>query len=189
MVVGELSRNFKGEYTIGPASSPSFASVCGTYAPGAFLKLNHHNMFIRFFKSKWEVVDAYQKPALFLRILSISCFVAGVAAAAGWVWSSRIYQRNILQELEDEEEEDVDGIEDLDPSLDEPVTPSASGAGGRGGNSLPCVVCFERKRRVVCNPCRHFALCVECARRTWDANGRCPCCRADLDGFSKVFLA
>jgi hypothetical protein len=44
MVVGELSRNFKGEYTIGPASSPSFASVCGTYAPDVFLKQSYINI-------------------------------------------------------------------------------------------------------------------------------------------------
>jgi hypothetical protein len=78
------------------------------------------------------------------------------------------------------------GGDELDPALDEPMTPAAAGG---SNNSLPCIVCFERKRRVVCNPCRHFALCAECARRTWDTNGRCPCCRAELDGFSSVFLA
>ena len=125
---------------------------------------------------------------MLLRALSVTCAIACVGAVAGWVWAYRHVQRNILQELHGlEGEEDDDAIDALDPSLDEPMTPAAGA--GSSGNSLPCVVCFERKRRVVCKPCRHFALCVECARRTWDSSGRCPCCRAELDGFSSVFLA
>jgi hypothetical protein len=147
----------------------------------------HNNPLARYVDSRAQLLASYQTPASFFRILSASCAVAGALAAAGWFWSNRRINQNILLELQDIEEleEEEDGIDELDPSLDEPVTPGPAA----GGGSLPCVVCFDRKRRVVCSPCRHFALCVDCARRTWDANRRCPCCRADLDGFSTVFLA
>jgi hypothetical protein len=191
MVVGELSRNFNGEYVVGPSSAPAFASLCGTYATRFFANEPVIHVIARFFKSKSQLLHRHQKPALFFRAVSVAFAVAGVAAAVGWWWSNRRFQRNVVEELDDDDNDDDndDGVADLDLSQDEPITPSASGGGARGGGGLPCVVCFERKRRVVCNPCRHFALCVECARRTWDANGKCPCCRADLDGFTRVFLA
>ncbi len=188
--MGELSRNFQGEYYIGPPSAPSLASLSGTSVSHLVVFAFDSDAFSRFFQPRSQLFYQHQRPAFVFRMVSIAFAVAGVAAAAGHIWLNRRFNRNILQELHEGDDDDDDGgIDDLDESQDEPMTPSASGSDARGGNSLPCIVCFERKRRVLCNPCRHFALCVECARRTWDANRRCPCCRADLDGFSRVFLA
>jgi hypothetical protein len=139
---------------------------------------------LRYIQSRPQVFWEHWQPGMLLRALSLTCAVACVGAVAGWAWANRYVQHRIFHELEGEEEEDVE--DELDSLLDEPMPPVS---GGVDGGSLSCVVCFERKRRVVCKPCRHFALCLECARRTWDTSGRCPCCRAELDGFSSVFLA
>ena len=148
------------------------------------------NTWLRYVQSRSQVVAEHSVPAKIFLGLSVTFAIAGSGLAAGWLWANRRVQLRINDALEDIDDDDEQGVDHLDPAQDEPVTPSASAAGGGGGSgSLHCIVCFERKRRVVCIPCRHFALCVQCARSTWDANGRCPCCRADLEGFSSVFLA
>ncbi|KAF9918564.1 hypothetical protein BX616_007864 [Lobosporangium transversale] len=54
---------------------------------------------------------------------------------------------------------------------------------------LLCVVCQSEPRGVLLRPCRCLALCNECreilASRRFK---QCPCCRADVQGFSKVYL-
>jgi hypothetical protein len=187
MVIGELSRNLKGNYCINPPTSPLLATLSGTYVVcTSILHGISVDSFVRYTQSRSQVVDEYWRPAMFSRIVSVTCALAAIGAVVGWIWANRRIQAHVFQELHELDAEEDDGGDELDPSLDEPMTPAAAGG---GSSSLPCIVCFERKRRVVCNPCRHFALCVECARRTWDTSGRCPCCRADLNGFSSVFLA
>ncbi|KAF9429818.1 hypothetical protein BGZ94_009346 [Podila epigama] len=54
---------------------------------------------------------------------------------------------------------------------------------------LLCVVCQSEPRGVLLRPCRCLALCNDCrevlASRRFK---QCPCCRSDVQGFSKVYL-
>lgn len=54
---------------------------------------------------------------------------------------------------------------------------------------LLCVVCQTEPRGVLLRPCRCLALCNECrevlASRRYK---QCPCCRSDVQGYSKIFL-
>ncbi|KAK3262109.1 hypothetical protein CYMTET_29018 [Cymbomonas tetramitiformis] len=47
-----------------------------------------------------------------------------------------------------------------------------------------CVVCLQRRRRVVFTPCGHRACCQRCARQVAQARGRqerrCPVCRQEV---------
>eukprot|EP00756_Hemistasia_phaeocysticola_P064936 Hpha_TRINITY_DN8168_c1_g1::TRINITY_DN8168_c1_g1_i1::g.172138::m.172138 len=47
-----------------------------------------------------------------------------------------------------------------------------------------CVVCMERPKEVVFEPCRHFCCCKVCAIACED---KCPMCTQDVEG--SVFLA
>ncbi|KAF9293828.1 hypothetical protein BGZ88_004829 [Linnemannia elongata] len=54
---------------------------------------------------------------------------------------------------------------------------------------LLCVVCQTEPRGILLRPCRCLALCNECrevlASRRYK---QCPCCRSDVQGYSKIFL-
>lgn len=53
-------------------------------------------------------------------------------------------------------------------------------------NSVACAICFENKR--VCAPkkCKHFALCLTCARKL----DKCPICNSSTkDGFIKLIVS
>ncbi|KAI8869786.1 hypothetical protein GQ42DRAFT_155904 [Ramicandelaber brevisporus] len=58
-----------------------------------------------------------------------------------------------------------------------------------GAEALPvCVVCHTEQRTILLHPCRCLSLCDDCrqamAARKFDL---CPCCRAPVEGFSRVF--
>ena len=40
-----------------------------------------------------------------------------------------------------------------------------------------CVVCLDREREVVLDPCRHFCLCKQCS----ESLGKCPICRQHIE--------
>ncbi|KAK3844889.1 MAG: hypothetical protein J3R72DRAFT_58318 [Linnemannia gamsii] len=71
----------------------------------------------------------------------------------------------------------------------------ASTAGGQQDEEgamygrLLCVVCQTEPRGVLLRPCRCLALCNDCrevlASRRYK---QCPCCRSDVQGYSKIFL-
>ncbi|KAG0213598.1 hypothetical protein BGX28_004015 [Mortierella sp. GBA30] len=71
------------------------------------------------------------------------------------------------------------------PPLAQASTPEESSIYSR----MLCVVCQSEPRGVLLRPCRCLALCNECrevlASRRFK---QCPCCRSDVQGFSKVFL-
>ncbi|KAF9174660.1 hypothetical protein BGX20_010341 [Mortierella sp. AD010] len=52
-----------------------------------------------------------------------------------------------------------------------------------------CVVCQSEPRGILLRPCRCLALCNECrevlASRRFK---QCPCCRSDVQGFSKIYI-
>ncbi|KAG0232414.1 hypothetical protein BGW42_008205 [Actinomortierella wolfii] len=54
---------------------------------------------------------------------------------------------------------------------------------------LLCVVCQAEPRNILLRPCRCLALCNDCrellAIRRFK---QCPCCRSDVQGFSKIYL-
>eukprot|EP00937_MAST-01D_sp_MAST-1D-sp2_P003964 g3964.t1 len=60
---------------------------------------------------------------------------------------------------------------------------SGAGAGagdGGGAEDATCVVCFEVQRDAVLVPCGHASVCMDCARKIAEKNGKCPICRANI---------
>eukprot|EP00931_Biecheleriopsis_adriatica_P115666 TRINITY_DN91435_c0_g1_i1.p1 TRINITY_DN91435_c0_g1~~TRINITY_DN91435_c0_g1_i1.p1 ORF type:complete len:291 (-),score=11.51 TRINITY_DN91435_c0_g1_i1:6-878(-) len=53
--------------------------------------------------------------------------------------------------------------------------------------TLTCIVCYDRPRECICDPCRHIALCWTCSERIQDR--RCPVCRTQVDSFVTVHIA
>ncbi len=47
-------------------------------------------------------------------------------------------------------------------------------------DSRACIICAERKRKVLMLPCEHMILCVECAIVFFDKSIRCPECRKNV---------
>ncbi|CAO3575096.1 unnamed protein product [Mortierella alpina] len=71
------------------------------------------------------------------------------------------------------------------PPLAQASSPEVSAIYSR----MLCVVCQSEPRGVILRPCRCLALCNEC--REVMASRRfkqCPCCRSDVQGFSKIYL-
>ncbi|KIJ44308.1 hypothetical protein M422DRAFT_168278 [Sphaerobolus stellatus SS14] len=58
--------------------------------------------------------------------------------------------------------------------------------------SRTCVVCTVEQREIVCWPCRCFALCDDCrgnlASRFPASKHTCPCCRRNVDGYSRIYI-
>lgn len=52
------------------------------------------------------------------------------------------------------------------------------------GGEDSCVICFERKRKCVIRPCKHFSLCVTCSRKKLD---ECPICRVKITSIESLF--
>ncbi|KAG0081138.1 hypothetical protein BGZ92_000346 [Podila epicladia] len=69
------------------------------------------------------------------------------------------------------------------------IQPSAPSDDSTIQSRLLCVVCQAEPRGVLLRPCRCLALCNDCrevlASRRFK---QCPCCRSEVQGFSKVFL-
>jgi len=51
-------------------------------------------------------------------------------------------------------------------------------------NRSRCVICMDKPRALVCTPCGHFSLCMNCSKCT---NNTCPICRADVTSFTKIY--
>ena len=72
-----------------------------------------------------------------------------------------------------------------------PVETETGGGGGGAGGGAPdisatCKVCLDRPLEVLLMPCRHVALCRECAG---DARlTRCPVCRGNINSKERVFV-
>ncbi|KAI0700447.1 hypothetical protein BC835DRAFT_1266294 [Cytidiella melzeri] len=55
-----------------------------------------------------------------------------------------------------------------------------------------CVICTAEERQIICWPCRCLALCDDCrenlASRTAASKHICPCCRRNVEGFSRIYI-
>ncbi|KAG2037382.1 hypothetical protein BDR03DRAFT_897062 [Suillus americanus] len=55
-----------------------------------------------------------------------------------------------------------------------------------------CVICTVEQRQIICWPCRCLAVCDDCrenlASRSSASTHTCPCCRRNVDGYSKIFI-
>ncbi|KAF8868869.1 hypothetical protein BD779DRAFT_824016 [Infundibulicybe gibba] len=55
-----------------------------------------------------------------------------------------------------------------------------------------CVICICEAREVICWPCRCLAMCDGCretlATRGAPAKHRCPCCRRNVEGYSRIYI-
>jgi len=55
-----------------------------------------------------------------------------------------------------------------------------------------CVICTVDPRQIICWPCRCLALCDDCrenlASRASASAHTCPCCRRNVDGYSKIYI-
>ncbi|TFK72696.1 hypothetical protein BDN72DRAFT_835757 [Pluteus cervinus] len=62
--------------------------------------------------------------------------------------------------------------------------------GGKGREL--CVICIVEGREIVCWPCRCLAMCDGCretlAVRNKASRHRCPCCRALVEGYSRIYV-
>lgn len=76
--------------------------------------------------------------------------------------------------FEDEEEEEEDEA-DNDEEAKKNSTEKAEDDENAEENL--CVVCLTNEKEIVLFPCRHCALCVECAQMLSDNGKKCPMCR------------
>jgi hypothetical protein len=55
-----------------------------------------------------------------------------------------------------------------------------------------CVICMSEPRVIICWPCRCLSLCDECrgslAARSSGSKHLCPCCRSNVEGYSRIFI-
>lgn len=69
---------------------------------------------------------------------------------------------------------------------------SATGSGGHNELRHNCVICTMEPRQIICWPCRCFALCDDCrqnlASRSSASKHMCPCCRRNVEGYSKIYI-
>jgi hypothetical protein len=70
---------------------------------------------------------------------------------------------------------------------------SSSGTGDSHTESgRNCVVCTVEPRQIICWPCRCLAVCDDCrenlASRSSASTHTCPCCRRNVDGYSKIYI-
>ncbi|KAH7929644.1 hypothetical protein BV22DRAFT_1002256 [Leucogyrophana mollusca] len=63
---------------------------------------------------------------------------------------------------------------------------------GVGEARRNCVICTVEPRQIICWPCRCLALCDDCrenlASRAPASKHACPCCRRNVEGYSKIFI-
>ena len=43
-----------------------------------------------------------------------------------------------------------------------------------------CVVCFDQTRNCIILPCKHFCMCIECAKQVQREFNKCPICRTPI---------
>lgn len=53
-------------------------------------------------------------------------------------------------------------------------------------DKLRCTLCLGRERNVVCLPCRHFGMCVQCSRRL-GSRAPCPFCRQETSSKIQIY--
>ncbi|KAK0463509.1 uncharacterized protein EV420DRAFT_1518589 [Desarmillaria tabescens] len=55
-----------------------------------------------------------------------------------------------------------------------------------------CVICTTEAREIICWPCRCLSMCDNCreslASRSSSSKHRCPCCRRNVEGYSRIFI-
>ncbi|KAF8323088.1 hypothetical protein DL93DRAFT_2151418 [Clavulina sp. PMI_390] len=55
-----------------------------------------------------------------------------------------------------------------------------------------CVICLTEPRVIICWPCRCLSLCDDCrgslAARSAASKHSCPCCRQNVEGYSRIFI-
>ena len=89
---------------------------------------------------------------------------SGVCAVGAW-----LYIRKLDRDLLDHDDNDDDDCDDQDDDYEPLMIPE----------SVECIVCMERAREVMMEPCGHVAICRVCADRMRLPGGRvkCPVCR------------
>lgn len=69
---------------------------------------------------------------------------------------------------------------------------SATGSGSYNEFRHNCVICTMEPRQIICWPCRCFALCDDCrqnlASRSSASKHMCPCCRRNVEGYSRIYI-
>jgi len=69
---------------------------------------------------------------------------------------------------------------------------SVADDGAVAENRRNCVICTVEARQVICWPCRCLAMCDDCrenlASRSSASKHRCPCCRRNVEGYSRIFI-
>ena len=73
--------------------------------------------------------------------------------------------------------------------VNQPVPPMGGMQPGPGGlePGMECVVCFERPKDTILQPCNHICVCSYCAQRL--APPICPVCRTGIAGMAKIYFA
>jgi len=51
-------------------------------------------------------------------------------------------------------------------------------------HSKKCVICYENPKTTMIEPCRHYCLCEECAKKV---SNECPVCRTIITSFTRVY--
>ena len=51
-----------------------------------------------------------------------------------------------------------------------------------------CIICMEKNRNAVFEPCNHFCCCGDCAKQIHSNQIECPYCMQPISGYLKVFI-
>ena len=93
---------------------------------------------------------------------------SGVCALGAWLYIRKL-DRELLDHDDVADDDDGDGCDDQDDDYEPLMIPE----------SVECIVCMERAREVMMEPCGHVCICRACADRMRLPGGRvkCPVCR------------
>lgn len=56
-------------------------------------------------------------------------------------------------------------------------------------DSMRCVICMERERSVMMEPCSHVCMCNQCAETSRSSMSTCPICRGPVQNFRRIFMS
>lgn len=54
--------------------------------------------------------------------------------------------------------------------------------------SASCSICLDQDASTVFQPCGHLCACEGCAMMVYEAQGKCPICRADILSLNRIYI-
>ncbi len=52
-----------------------------------------------------------------------------------------------------------------------------------------CIICMDRERNTVMNPCGHMLCCEQCSNEIFHSNPKCPICKKKLSNYTRIIIS